>query len=248
MGERVQLGVAMKHAAYCGTRNIYGDMETAAKSLIANSDVDRVHFVIEDAVFPRELPGIIECHDVSGQEWFKPDGANATTRFTYMDMMRAVLCHVLPDVDIVLSLDADTICIDGVSELWDVDVSCCYFAATQEKWALQRPGLDYCNIGVMLQNLDLMRECGKACETADVLDVHRFEWPCQDALNYLCQGYIGHLPSGYNHCPWVVDDGSPVKIVHYAARNDWRDEPIVRKYRNMSWERVMELHGERCAP
>lgn len=57
----------LRHAAYCGTRNIYGDMETAAKSLVANSSVDVVHFIIEDAGFPHDLPSIVQCHDVSGQ-------------------------------------------------------------------------------------------------------------------------------------------------------------------------------------
>ena len=63
-----------KHAVYCATRNLYGDMEAAAKSLVANSDVDRVHFLIEDAAFPSELPGIIECHGVSSQEFFASKG------------------------------------------------------------------------------------------------------------------------------------------------------------------------------
>ena len=234
----------MRHAVYCATRNLYSDMETAAKSLVANSNVDKVHFLIEDAEFPTELPDRIECHDVSGQKWFKPDGANGSTRFTYMDLMRTVLCHVLPDLDKVVSLDCDTVCVGDVSPLWDIDVSCCYFAATPEKWASSRPGLDYCNIGVMVQNLDLMRECGKADEIADVLDAHYFAWPGQDAMNYLCQGFIGRVPSGYSSCPWVVDDGSPVRIIHYAARNDWRDEPPVRKYRDMTWDEAMELHGK----
>ena len=89
----------MKYAAYCGTRNIYGDMETAAKSLIANSDVDRVFFVIEDAEFPSELPSIVKCIDVSNQTFFKPDGPNMDSQYTYMAMMRIALCHVLPDCD-----------------------------------------------------------------------------------------------------------------------------------------------------
>ena len=234
----------VKHAAYCGTRNLYGDMEAAAKSLVANSDVDVVHFLIEDAEFPRELPDIIECHDVSGQQWFKPDGANGSTRFTYMDLMRVVLCHVLPDVDRVLSLDCDTVCVDDVSGAWDIDVSHSYFAATPERWAVQRPGLMYTNIGVMVQNLDLMRDCGKADEIVDVLDSQYFEWPGQDALNYLCQGFITHMPSGYNKNPWVVLDNSKTKIVHYAARNDWRNEPNVVKYREMSWDKALALHDE----
>ena len=231
----------MKHAVYCATRNIYGDMETAAKSLIANSDVDVVHFIIEDAEFPHELPEIIQCHDVSGQEYFTPDGANTNSRFTWMEMMRAVLCHII-DADKVLSLDCDTICISDVSDVWDIDVEYAYFAATPESWARERPGLFYCNIGVMLQNLENMRECGKADEIVDVLNNHYFAWPCQDALNYLCQGFIANMPSGFNKCPWVIDDWSPTRIVHYAARNDWRNEPMVCKYRDMSWDEVMKRH------
>ena len=110
----------MKHAAYCGTRNLYGDMETAAKSLIANSDVDVVHFVIEDAEFPSELPDIVQVHDASGQRWFKPGTPNMGSGFTYMAMMRIALCHVLSDVDMVLSLDADTICVQDVSAIWEL--------------------------------------------------------------------------------------------------------------------------------
>ena len=68
----------LRHAAYCGTRNIYGDMETAAKSLVANSNVDVVHFLIEDAEFPHDLPSIVQCHDVSGQTFFPQGGPPKT--------------------------------------------------------------------------------------------------------------------------------------------------------------------------
>ena len=92
----------MKHAVFCATRNIYGDMEAAARSLVANSDVDKVHFLIEDAEFPLPLPDIIECHDVSGQEFFPSYGPNASSSWSWMVLMRAALCHVLPDADVVL--------------------------------------------------------------------------------------------------------------------------------------------------
>ena len=236
-----------KHAVYCGTRNIYGDMETAAKSLVANSDVDVVHFVIEDLCFPRELPSIVHVHDVSGQEWFRFDGPNMTTRFTYMEMMRSALCHVLPDVERVVSFDCDVICVGDVSQLWKVDLADAYFAAVPEMWALSRPGLDYCNIGVMPMNLWMLRESGKADECIRVLNSHSFAFPCQDALCYLCQGGIVHLPSGFNGNPYVVPDGSPLRAVHYAARDNWRDEPPVVEYRNMSWEHAMELHEGRTS-
>ena len=229
----------MREAVYCATRNLYADMETAAKSLVANSDVERVHFLIEDAEFPRPLPDIIECHDVSGQAHFPPDGANSDTRYTYMTLMRTALHRELPDVDVILSLDCDTICTGDVSPLWELPVDNCYFAATPERWAQGRPGLDYVNVGVTLWNLALLRETGKGDEIIDVLNAHAFAWPDQDSASYLCQGFIGHMPSGYNSCPFVVNDGSPVRIVHFAARNDWRDEPVVRKYRDMTWDEAM---------
>ena len=234
----------MKHAAYCGTRNVYIDMETSAKSLVANSDVDRVHFFIEDAEFPSPLPDIVECHDVSGQEYFTPGGANWSTPYTYMTMMRVALCHELPGVDMILSLDTDTVCVDYASGAWDVDVGGCYLAATPESWATFRPGLFYCNTGVSLFNLAQLRD-GKADEIIGVLNSHYFRWPEQDALNYLCQGRIANMPPAYNWCPWVIRDGAKhPRIVHYAARDDWRNEASVAKYREMTWDEAMELHSK----
>ena len=69
----------MKAAVYSGTRNLYADMVTAAKSLIANSSVEKIYFLIEDDVFPYELPRLIETMNVSGQRFFArqrqlPDG------------------------------------------------------------------------------------------------------------------------------------------------------------------------------
>lgn len=230
----------MKYAAYCGTRNLYGDMETSAKSLIANSDVDKVYFFIEDDEFTRELPSIIECRNVSNQTFFHRRNANRKSRFTYMAMMRATLCKLL-DVDKVLSLDCDTIAVKDCSHVWDIDISSSYFAATPEKWAQSRPGLTYCNIGVALLNLDKLRD-GKADEIISVLNTHYFRWVDQDAYNYLCQGRIAEMDSMYNSCPWVIDSGSPARIVHYAARDDWRDNVEVHTYRDMPWAKVMELH------
>ena len=234
----------LKQAAYCGTRNLYGDMETAAKSLIANSDVGLVWLIIEDDEFPAELPDIVRTVSVADQPWFREDGPNYATRFTYMTMVRAALCHVLPDTRKVLSLDCDTICIADASGAWDVDIEGAYFAATPETWA-DRPGLFYTNVGVSLYNLEKLRD-GKADEVIEVLNRHKFGWPEQDALNYLCQGRIAKMPAVYNWNPWVAREGEKhPRIIHYAARDDWRDEPPVLKYRRMPWREVMDMHGQR---
>jgi len=62
-------------AAYFGTRNVYGDMVVAAKSLLNHTRMDRIWFLIEDDAFPEELPEVIKTKNISGQTWFPPGGA-----------------------------------------------------------------------------------------------------------------------------------------------------------------------------
>lgn len=234
-----------KHAAYCGTRAIYDDMEVAAKSLIAMSDVDVVHFVIEDDEFPGELPDIVQTHNVSGQTFFRPDGPNMKSGYTYMAMMRIALCHVLPRVGKVLSLDADTICQQDVSDVWELPIDGCYFSATPE-WHRTGNGLLYCNAGVTLYNLKMMRD-GKADECIRVLDTRQYPWLEQDVGNYLCQGRINEMPSAYNSNWWTDKNAAGARIVHFAGvpRENWIHDPRVNYWRNKPWSDVLEMHAER---
>lgn len=235
----------LRHAAYCGTRNIYGDMETCAKSLVANSAVDVVHFVIEDAKFPTELPDIVQCHDVSTQTFFRPDGPNMGTGWTYMVLMRAALCHVLQGVDVVLSLDCDTVCMRDASGVWDMPIDDCYFSASHE-WHKTANGLLYCNAGVTLFNLAKLRD-GKADEVMDVLNRRRYTWPDQDVLNYLCQGRIHDMPAEYNSNWWTDRNAPNARIVHFAGvpRESWTNDPRVTRWRDTPWDEVMALHEQR---
>lgn len=238
-----------KHAAYCGTRNIYPDMEIAAKSLIGMTSVDKVHFLVEDDEFPSELPDLIELHNVSDQTFFQPGTPNMKSQFSYMAMMRIVLCHVLDkNIHKVLSLDCDTIAFHDFSTLWDIDIDDYYFSATPE-WHRSYQGLLYCNHGVVLYNLDKMRD-GKADECVEVLNRRKYTWVEQDVGNYLCQGRIHEMPSNYNNNYWTDKEGTnfPIFIKHYAGikREDWRRESVVIDWENKSWDEVMELHQTHC--
>ena len=55
----------MKAAVYGGTRNVYRNMLAPMKSLLMNSDVDKIYFLIEDDEFPYPLPKEVECINVS---------------------------------------------------------------------------------------------------------------------------------------------------------------------------------------
>lgn len=235
----------MKHAVFCATRNLYGDMEAAARSLVANSDVDRVHFLIEDAHFPRSLPDIIECHDVSGQAFFPSYGPNAQTGWTWMVLMRAALCHVLEDVDKVLSLDCDAFCVRDASAIWDTDLDGKYLAGVTER-AKAKPGKQYANFGVVLFDLAKLRD-GKADEVIAALNAQRFQFPEQDAFNELCNGRIAELPDEWCAMAFNAEVDNP-RIVHFAGvkRDKWRENPEARLYLDMTWDEAMRMHEERA--
>lgn len=235
----------MRHAVFCATRNLYGDMEAAARSLVANSDVDRVHFLIEDSAFPRPLPPIVEVHDVSGQSFFPISGPNARTGWTWMVLMRAALCHVLQDVDTVLSLDCDAFCVRDASGIWETDLEGRYYAGVAER-AKSSATMRYVNFGVVLFNLAQLRD-GKADEVIAALNSNRYQFPEQDAFNQLCRGRVAELPDEWCAMAFNKEVDNP-RIVHFAGvkREKWRENPEARLYIDMTWDEAMELHDARA--
>lgn len=228
-----------RHAVLCGSRHVYRDMEAAAKALAANSSVDRIHFLIEDAEFPDELPDIIEVRNVSDQRYFDADGPNMRSGYTYLAMMRAALCFEFPDLDRILSLDCDAFCVQDVDSVWDIPLEGCYFSASIENHRTHN-GFQYTNTGVALYNLEMLRD-GKAEETIGVLNRRRFTWLEQDVFNYLCQGRISEMPNEFNSNPWTGTCKDP-RIVHYAGepKNVYRSHEIWRKFSNLPWEDALE--------
>lgn len=228
----------MKYAVYTGSRNLYPDMVPACKSLLVNSDVDKIFLLIEDDTFPERLPDCIETINVSNQTFFKQGGPNMGSQFTYLAMMRAALVHVLPEsLDRVLSLDVDTIVEKDISALWDLDLTDYYFAACHEHHRTHN-GLLYTNHGVVMYNLDKLRADGKADEVISVLNSRKYTWVEQDVMNYLCQGRILDIPGEYNVCDWT--DWEDRRIIHFAGIRKWQGANAIMPYKYMSWRSVFE--------
>ena len=108
---------------------------------------------------------------------------------------RVYLPELLPDIDRILYVDADTLIMRDLSELRSMDLAGCYVAAVEnvfEKTLVNWPdqlGLPhaagYFNSGVLLLNLEAMRidnVCEKILEVGHASPV-RLKWPDQDALN-----------------------------------------------------------------
>ena len=114
---------------------------------------------------------------------------------------RTFLPELLPGVDRVLYLDADTIAMDSLASLWEIELGEHYLAAVTnvfEPWnagypaALGLPGPEaYFNSGVLLMNLRLMRDEGSSQALLDygaAARPDRVAWGDQDALNVV----LGH--------------------------------------------------------
>ena len=229
-----------KVAVYTGTKNLYPDMVPAVKSLLIHSDVDEIWLFIEDDKFPYELPKNVKIKNVSDQKYFKPDGPNMKSKFTYMAMMRAVLYKEFPKLDKILSLDVDTLVNDDISSLWDVDLGDEYYlAAVREPARSWREDI-YVNIGVALYNLEKLRD-GTGDEVVKALNEGNYTYLEQDIFNQKCKGKILEIGSEYNATNYTEPTNHP-KIVHYAGMKleDWRKMPLVDHYYKVPWKDIFE--------
>ena len=146
-------------AVYMGTRNYYGMMVIAAKSLLRFTQVDRVCFLIEDDTFPEKLPDVIRCKNISGQTYFPPGGPNYSAHWTYTCLLPAAFPEIFPEEKRVLRLDDDTIVEKDIGPLFDMDLEDNYTAMVEEPVRGKFP-FRYFNAGVTLMDLEKFRETG----------------------------------------------------------------------------------------
>lgn len=220
-----------KVAVYAGTRNLYEQMYVCLKSLLVNTQMDRVYLFIEDDKFPYPVPENVHPMNVSEQEYFLPGSPNFSSPWSYMDMLRCSLGEMLPDEKFILWLDCDTIVDEDISDLFAIDMRGYYYAAVIEP-SKSKDIFRYVNVGVTLCNLDLLRAWQKENEMISFLNVCKFTLPGQDVINLLCQGRIRLIDSIYNANPFTMQCHRP-KIIHYAAQKEFKDDWAYKKYEEL---------------
>ena len=200
---------------YAGNRRYYHNLVAACKSLLFHTRVDRVYFLIEDDEFPDYLPNIVQCLNVSDQKIFPLNGPNMHSYYSYMTTLRAGLTKLLPEEDMVLWLDPDTVVYEDISGIWNYDLAGYYFAAVRETRNNDHEKPTYYNAGVMLMNLRQFRD-GMDDLVIKAINTTYYKHLEQDVLNFLCDGFILDLPSEYNSS-FVSDHCMTPRIIHYLA-------------------------------
>ncbi len=226
----------MRAAVYSGTRNVYEQMITAAKSLLMHSNVETIYFLIEDDEFPYELPNEIKCINVSNQTFFPKDGPNFNNVCTYMVLIRAAYTKIFPQLDKILSIDMDTVVNEDISDLWELDLTDYYIAAVEEKELTEAEG-SYFNMGVAMLNLQKIREDKKDDEMIDALNTYWYRYKEQDCFNEFFRGHALILPSDYNCCI-QADIPSHEKITHFAGHYKLEQFPHFNYYKNISFNEL----------
>ena len=213
---------------YAGTRNLYRIMKTAVRSLLANNNIDDVYLLIEDDIFPYELDSRVKTMNISDQTFFPETGANSKSRWSYMAMIRVALSKLFPDLDRVLWLDCDTIVNGDISELFEIDMKGYCFAGVPET-VKTTDRFVYLNSGVLLMNLDFIRETKQDDRLIKHLNSYPLELPDQDAINQLSQNFILTLDSKYNACRFTAECTDPL-IYHFAGFQVFDNDPVFKKY------------------
>ena len=221
---------------YGATRNVYTYLMPSVYSLLAHTDVDKVFLLVEDDELPFILPNKCEIINVSGQNIFPKNYDN----WTYMVLLRLVYANMFPNLKRILSLDIDTIVQKDISGIWEYDIGEYYLAAVPETY-LRDINDPYYNMGCALFNLEKLRGDGLCSKFIDAYETHVYSFMEQDVINEVCKGDIYTLPNKFNS-GLQYPPPKEKHIIHYARSPRWRwiNDPIVKKYRNMSLRSINE--------
>jgi lipopolysaccharide biosynthesis glycosyltransferase len=160
---------------------------------------------------------------------------------------RIYLPELLPDVDKILYLDADTIAVDALHDLWATDISEHYVAAVTnvfEPWnrvypiALGLPDEEsYFNSGVLLMNLAAMRRDDATTALRDYAfsaPSNRLAWGDQDALNVVLSAKRVRLHPRWNFMNSVAIFPEAEELLGADAVREARTSPAIRHFEGPS--------------
>ena len=208
---------------YFGSREIYGDFETAILSLLTFNPEARVWTLTEDPDPFYDLP-------VRNIVWHAEKFFNETnlrTKWKQFGPIRAAFSRVLP-LDRVISIDCDTIVRGDISPLWNMDLQGCHVAMVREESMSRYLGRPYYNNGICVMDLKRIRADGADERMIGELNARWHTYVGQDVMQMFLR--ILDIDSRWNASKFTAPCEDPV-IVHYADRTDWRELEEVRQYR-----------------
>ena len=214
---------------YAMTRNVYPWIVPSMRSLKEHHPNAKVFILCDDDRIDN-LPIQCEVINVSGQEWFPPNGANTKTRFGYVNLLKCCYASILP-VDKVIHLDIDTIICDSIEPLWETDLTGKWIGAVPQFLGKYSPfGSVYYNMGIAVLNLEQMRKDGAQDPMVEYLNTVPQPFADQDAWHYVGLPLDKFVPVDVrfneNHATGFTDNPA---IVHYCGFDNWFGNPNITR-------------------
>lgn len=194
---------------YASNRKLYQYLPTTIGSLLHWHPDVKIYLLCEDD----EIENLSNCKNISFLNVnnlslpIDLNHPNANTKYTYFALIRCFLTKIIPD-DKILWLDVDTLILDSISDLWNIDMTNLAVIGYPEGTLYARnffPKLKksraYINSGVLLMNLKFIKNKKIDEEIIKILNSQNLTFPDQDAINLACDGYVGYLSAIYNFGP-----------------------------------------------
>ena len=208
----------------CCTKNWYVYLANLVYSIIVNNNVEKIYLIIEDDKIDYIDYKNIEFININKKpEIIKTTSPNYNTHYSKMSYVRCYFTKLLKD-DKILYIDADTLVVDNIEDLWNIDLEDNVIAGVHEpgEWNrhLNTYGLNdsYINSGVLLMDLKKIREERLDDSMIYLLNNNKYAFPDQDVINLVCRNRIKHINNIYNssETTGIVDNA---KILHYIRGN-----------------------------
>lgn len=196
----------------------------------------------------------IEFVDVSDKLEAYGRKLNLRDYYTVAIYFRLFIPNMFPNLDKAIYLDADMVILEDVAKLYDIDLHDNLLGGVSDAIIASRkefrdyaelgcgiyPYTRYFNSGMMLMNLDAMREFDLEGKFEFLFNTYGFETVCpdQDYLNVICKDRVLYLDEGWDKM--AIDGnykGRPM-IVHYNNfAKPWQQNGI--NYSGYFWQYAM---------
>lgn len=172
----------------------------------------------------------IRFYKISSERFISYKDVIKDKKTTVGTLFRLMIPEILPEmIKKVIYLDADIIVHMDISSLWNINIEKYALAARKDHGGSKKladanmvSSAEYFNAGVMLMNLDYIRNQKFNLQMyLDFLHKHHFlDYADQDVLNYFFQKKIYYLEERYNDFTYLLrkeDNTERYSIYHFAG-------------------------------
>lgn len=171
--------------------------------------------------------------------------------YTPYTLLRLYLDQLENVPDKIIYMDIDTMCIDDISKLWEIDISDYEYAAALDYMGRFWINKNYCNAGVLSLNLTVIRQSGLFEQARKLLYEKRLTMLDQAALNRLGKRVL-YLPDRFNEQRNIKPDtvikhfckGTSFKYVIPICFNikQWQREKVHKKLKLHCFDDLYEKY------